>query len=283
MEREPWSAIGTLDDIMEAFKAYSKQLPKSRAYAYWEEMLLYSGIAIGAINSALSGLVGNRMYSSRTLDPRGFQVGNANNVTTRQEVTRWFVVGILFVLYIAQSATSGTNDWGGGTIDFGKVHHFVCDSTLHFTSDYTTVNFVALLILTAIMSFIILISYAVTPVLRYMISRNCSPFESNLSQAYVSQRLRLVLQLHRIVVEETNNVKFTKTLDSVPRLQKGAVSLAPKYGIKIRDDEDVDIREPENTPNKITAQIRNGHSKYYATAVNNNDNVVTGWKLRDIS
>jgi hypothetical protein len=293
IEEEPWWAVGTFEQIDKLFSIYLMRLPASLATKYMEERFLHiRSMYSSVIDNVLDGLVGNNLYASRTVGSNGLQYGNPHNITTRQEVTRWFGIGILFALNLAQLATSGVNDWGGGIWDFKNAtgHHFVCDGTLRITSDYTSVNLLGLLILALLMLLVIVASYAIGPLLRLLISRLPEHSHSDFRRAFISQRLRLILQLHRSVVEGKADIQFTGTLDVVPRLLKHPMPPALKYGVQRRyeiigehEDEDQQaLPGHQNKNNEAVTERGVDVHKFYATALRKDDNEATAWRLSDI-
>ena len=70
----------------------------------------------------------------------GLQLEQPENITTRNEVTRWFRVAILDLLYVANMLTSGNeNNAGLGIIPFPDSV-WICENTLRETSPYVSIR-----------------------------------------------------------------------------------------------------------------------------------------------
>ena len=206
-------AIGRWQEIVPQFRSHLDSLDENTAQALSDDMnLFYPTSAIGSIPMSLHDLVGNILRASATVEQGGVQLGTPENVTTRAEVTRWFGFSILFRLYSAKTFTSGSdNDWGSGiiplpTFDEGAVH-WVCYSTLRTSSQYTSLNLDALIIAITISIFIIVVSYALEPVLSYLVGwqkveKRRSRWKSAIQGALVAHDRLELLQLHRIAAEK---------------------------------------------------------------------------------
>lgn len=206
-------AIGRWQEIVPQFRSYLNSLDENTAEALSDDMnLFYPTSGIGSIPMALHDLVGNILRASATVEQGGIQLGTPENVTTRAEVTRWFGFSVLFRLYSAQTFTSGSdNDWGSGiiplpTFEEGAVH-WVCSSTLRSSSQYTSLNLDALIIIITISVFIIVVSYALEPVLSYLVGwqknqNRRSRWKSAVQGALMAHHRLELLQLHYVAVEK---------------------------------------------------------------------------------
>lgn len=220
------SVSGTWDDIYSAFMAYAKTQDQKYSDDLEVDLTLYlPAFDPSPLSAALDGLAGNRIRAQATLLDYGNQFGSPQNVSTRSEVTRWFGVIMLNLLYAAQVFTSGSNnDWGFGIREYSD-DTWLCNQTLRLTSDFIAVNLSGAILLILIETAIIIISYVLYPTLLYFLKK------SIYQDALIAQRLRNVLHLHRIALHEIYGYQFTGTLYDMPKAEKSS-SPAPIYGIR---------------------------------------------------
>src|SRR5437762_12482599 len=117
------------------YQAYSAQFDLAiveRDFA-GEWLLFILGLYPSPMYRSIDALGGNVVRAQKSVSSGGLQYDQ--NVSTRNEVSRWFGTSILFSLYVADMVTSGTdNDWGYG-INHSADEVWFCDSTLRFSPE----------------------------------------------------------------------------------------------------------------------------------------------------
>jgi hypothetical protein len=157
-------------------------------------------------------------------------------------------LSMLYRLYSAQIFTSGVdNDWGFGVVPIKSLEgpvHWVCSSTLRMSSTHTSINFAGVIGLLILSLAIITASFTFRRILLFLFRRSKGTAKLRLQQAMLADRLRGVLQLHRIAVEKTYGYRFSDTASQVPVGR----SKAPIYGVKVDEesrDESLGTRQRE--------------------------------------
>lgn len=127
--------------------------------------------------------------------------------------------------------TSGTdNNWGFGILVYPD-NIWVCDSTLRYSSEHTSVKLSNLVIILLLVSIITAISYGLQPLFGYCVDIVRRKLWSySLEDRFISLSLHGLLQLHRIAVEKTTGQKFEYYLRSIPIIEGGGAGEVPRYG-----------------------------------------------------
>ena len=239
-------AAGRYEDVAEQFASYLDELrvwDNDTAKILETDWNLFAAASTAPnIRFALDGLSGRALLAAQTIQT-GNQIGYPANISARAEVTRWFGLTMLYRLYSAQIFTSGVdNDWGFGVVPIpsqeGPVH-WVCSSTLRMSSAYTAVNFAGVLGLIILSVAIIAASFLLRPTLLFIVRRSKGAVKVTLQRAILADRLRGVLQLHRIAVEKTYGHRFSDTASQVPVGR----SEAPIYGVKVDEESGIGTRQ----------------------------------------
>jgi hypothetical protein len=244
-------AVGRYEDVSQQFESYLDELrvwDNDTARILETDWNLFAAASqTPNIRFALDGLSGRGLLASETLQT-GSQIGYPSNISARAEVTRWFALTMLYRLYSAQIFTSGVdNDWGFGVVPIQSLEglvHWVCSSTLRMSSTYTSINFAGVIGLLILSLIIVTASFTLRPILLFLFRRSKGTAKLRLQRAMLADRLRGVLQLHRIAVEKTYGYRFSDTASQVPVGR----SEAPIYGVKVDEesgDQSPGIRERE--------------------------------------
>ena len=160
---EPWVATGSFNDIVQMSRTYVAQLnPESKRDIDGELLLIVFGTFDSILHTAIGLLGGNSLRAQRTLEYPGIQY--AQNVSSRNEITRWFGVSILVLLYFPQVVTSGIdNDWGFGINPLNES--WICDSTLRISPTHVSVKFFPVLTVIIPAVLVTVISWSIQPLL----------------------------------------------------------------------------------------------------------------------
>jgi hypothetical protein len=208
--------------------------------------------------ASISQLQGSALRAATYVDQAGVQRGDPKIISGRAEQIRWFAIDMLAKLYMAQTITGTENDWGDGVDPFylppaendssTPQLHWVCRNTLRIAPEYQSLNFIAFIIILALSTFIIGMSYAIQPTLSFGM-RYFSKTRRNQSilQAILSLRLHDLLQIHRIAVEKTYGVRFRGTTDDVPVPDS---TESPFYGVMCTDESMEDVMWEGHLPIK---------------------------------
>ena len=156
-----------------------------------------------------------------------------------------------------------------------KFGHWVCESTLRYSSSYKSIVVLPLALFLASSIIVILVSYTLDWFLLLLVSwrsRFGEPLSGGrnyIQDALLSHRLHRLLQLHRIAVEKSYDIEFRGTADTVPQFP-GHLE-APLYGVSVRSSD-------------LTEEV-NLDGERFATIVSNRDETDVGWQdyhLRNI-
>jgi hypothetical protein len=194
---EGLTATGTLLDIESAWRSYSKRINSEieRRSLKIDYYMLTWNLRPTTIYTAVNNLGLNALRAQRTLLMPGLQEALPQNVNTKIEVTRWFGVTVLNILNSAYILTSGTdNNWDFGIRAFPD-NVWVCDSTLRFSSEYTSVKLFNLVTILLLIFAITVVSYGLQPLFGYcvyIIRRK--PWSYALEERFVSLSLHGLLQ-----------------------------------------------------------------------------------------
>jgi hypothetical protein len=276
----PMRLVGTggnkmqsLKDLLTTFKANQSDQRLANETAS-QVMLITFPFTYSPIADQMDDLKGSTFIATSTLQA-GLQSGEP---TTHAEVVRWFGTSVLLALGNALFVTSDENDWGYGVklpawpgFKFG---HWVCESTLRTSAIYTSFGVIQLSILLAFCVLIILISYALVPVLGVIVSKKSKSKHglggttSHIRNQLLRHQLHNMLQLHRIAVEKTYLVEFTGTGDTIPR--PVGIHPAPIYGMRRRDTSGTEWEELQGLDQGGNRDDGNGEgdvglNKNYAT------------------
>lgn len=288
---EKLSISGTWDDISSALSAYVETQDQRYGNDLQVDLMLYlPAFYPSPLSAALDKLAGNSIRAQATLETYGTQFGSLQNVSTRSEVTRWFGTVILNLLYTAQVFTSGSdNDWGFGIQQYSP-DIWLCNQTLRLTSDFISVNLTGAFLLVLVETVIIVLSYTVYPILLYLVN------QSKYRDALIAQRLRNVLQLHRIAIQEVYGHRFTGTMDEIPKAEKSDL-LAPVYGIRMSSVGEVELLPMQvqptadgegdtllagNDPERREALRDPSPKPLYATMLSSANERLTEYSLRSV-
>ena len=241
-------AVGRFEEVSEFFPKYLKLvgvLDPVTARNLETDWNLFAAVSdTPNIRFALDGLSGRALLASESLD-MGNQMGFPENITARRELVRWFSTTMLYRLYSAQIFTSGVdNDWGFGIWPIQSLEspvHWVCFSTLRISSTYTSLDIAGLIGIIILSITIITASFTTRPILAFVIRRSSKARFLTLKRALLANRLRRVLQLHRIAVEKTYGHRLADTAGQV----LGGGTKAPIYGLKVEELEDGDNGQDE--------------------------------------
>ena len=238
MTTEAWSVSGNRFDIDRAWRSFRTRINSDQEQ--WgldvDNYLLTWNLIPTTIGAVTYNLGVNALRAQRTLMMPDLQLASP---TTKIEVTRWFGIAILNILNAAYITTSGRqNNWDFGTIQFPDMA-WVCDGTLRFSTDYTSVKLVNLITVILLVIIITGTSYGLQPLLGYWASRSRhkKAWKEALEDRYVSLSLHGLLQLHRIAVEKSTHPmqEFDGCLDTIPRIKGGGAGEAPIYGGRTPD------------------------------------------------
>ena len=228
-----------------------------------ELSLMGFGTSGSILYIAISLLGGNSLRAQRTVEYPGIQYGQ--NVSSRNEITRWFGVSILVLLYFPQVVTSGIdNDWGFGINPLNES--WICDSTLRISPTYISVKFLPMLavIITAVV--VTLISWSIQPLLWFIVSKvRDGKVPISIRRGLITQNLHSLLQLHRMAIQQISDYKFSRTWDTIPRFEgtnSMDVGKAPLYGVSrfFSEQESVSRDQEDHMNMKDESKVKDLHA-----------------------
>lgn len=231
---ETWVATGGWNEIirsvMEVYDNKLSHYDTDRDLGV-ELLLIEFGARAPLLYSAITGLGGNAIRAERSVMN---SIQYDQNVSSRNEITRWFGVSLLFFLYMPQMWTSGTdNDWGFGIVPLNQS--WICDSTLWTYPTYVSAKVVPVIAVIVAALVITLISWMLERMLWCIASKTHGvKVSKSIGKGLVTQNLHNLLQLHRMAIQRVSNYKFSRTLDTIPHFEETGASdneERPLYGI----------------------------------------------------
>ena len=235
-------ATGTVSDISKMWSSYMAMQPNSQELIdlHSDYALLTVPLYPSVIRQTLRGLSATVLNAQNSIHFSGIQYGLSENLTTRREVTRWFGVILLDILYMANTLTSGTDNNMGLGINRYEDSTWFCDNTLRYVSTYVSIKVLDLLVILLLVGGITIVSYAL-PRCLYLFIRSMGQQDNwwrRIGAPLIAFTLHDVMHLYRVALKETTGQDLKGTLSPMPifeGMNRRDGGRAPYYGIAAWD------------------------------------------------